>query len=174
MTNSLRDLTASSYEDAKRKLMTGRKSVLVIRAVAADAETTASESELSDAIFGTHGDAVNLKSQFRACSDGKLQFEPLTSNKLVRSDGVYTVNLPTTFVSEAEEGNIADAMVEQAQSDLGAPLDQLADYVMVCIPPGSTGGWVGYAFKNHWLSVYADDNCKNGPVQMHEIGTSRQ
>lgn len=174
MTNSLRGLTESSYEDAKRKLLTGIKRVLVIRAVAADAETTASESELSDVIFGTHGDEVNLKSQYSACSDGKLQFEPLTSNKLVGSDGVYTVNVPDIFVSEAKDSNVQDAIVKQAQYDLGAPLDQLADYVMLCLPPGSPGGWAGLAFINHWLSFYTDDYCGSVPVQLHEIGTLRQ
>jgi hypothetical protein len=98
MTNSGRDLVEDSYNIQNRNLMTGTKRVLVIRAVAADRATTASESMLSDDIFGTNGDPVNLKSQYNQCSDGKLVFQPLTSNTLVGSDGVYTVSLPTTYV----------------------------------------------------------------------------
>jgi hypothetical protein len=53
-----------------RKLQTGTKTVLVIRANAMDKSTTASENELSDDIFGTSGDVLNLKSQYALCSDG--------------------------------------------------------------------------------------------------------
>jgi hypothetical protein len=177
MSNSFRDLSESSYEDKKRKLMTGKKSVLVIRAVAADKETTASESQLSNNIFGTFGDSVTLKSQFSACSDGKLQFKPLTSNKLVGSDGVYTVRLPTTFVTNVTEATIREAILKKAQSDLGASLDKVADYVMLCLPPGTLrthGDWAAYAYVNHWLSVFNNEHCQHSFIQLHEIGTLRQ
>jgi hypothetical protein len=150
--------------------MTGTKKVLVIRAVAADRSTTASESTLSDEIFGTSGDPVNLKSQYSRCSDGKLQFQPLTTNKKVGSDGVYTVKLPTTYVSGANDGTIRDAMVSKAAADLGASLDRIADYVMLCLPPGTSGGWIAYAYVNHWLSVFNDKECNFPWVQLHEIG----
>jgi hypothetical protein len=149
--------------------MTGTKRVLVIRAIAADQSTTASESTLSDDIFGTLGDAVNLRSQYSQCSDGKLQFQPLTTNTLVGTDGVYTVNLPTTIVSGASDSTIRDAMVNQATADLGT-LTNIADYVMLCLPPGTSGGWIAYAYINYWMSVYNDVWCQYPSAQLHEIG----
>jgi hypothetical protein len=150
--------------------MTGTKSVLVIRAIAADQSTTASESTLSDDIFGTFGDPVNLRSQYSQCSDGKLQFQPLTTNSLVGSDGVYTVTLPSTFVTGASDGTIRDAMLIKAIVDLGEYLNIIADYVMLCLPPGTTGDWLAYAYINHWLSVYNDVWCQYPSGQLHEIG----
>jgi hypothetical protein len=150
--------------------MTGTKRVLVIRAVASDRSTTASESTLADDIFGTFGDPVNLKSQYSQCSDGKLQFQPLTTNSKVGSDGVYTVSLPTTVVSGASDGTIRDAMVSKAVADLGASLNSIADYVMLCLPPGTSGGWIAYAYINHWLSVYNDVWCQYPSAQLHEVG----
>jgi hypothetical protein len=152
-----------------RKLQTVTKRVLVIRAVAADSSTTASESTLSDDIFGTLGDAVNLKSQYSSCSNGKLLFEPLTTNSLVGTDGVYTVSLPTTFVSGASDGTIREAMVNKATADLGT-LTSIADYVMLCLPPGTSGGWIAYAYVNWWLSVYNDVWCQYPSAQLHEMG----
>jgi hypothetical protein len=161
------------YDLMNRNLMTGTKTVLVIRAVAADSATTASEETLSDDVFGTLGDAVNLKSQYSQCSDGQLQFEPLTTNSLVGADGVYTVNLPNTFVTVADNGVIKDAMVNQAIADLGAPLETIANYVVLCLPPGTAGDWIAYAYINHWLSVYNDVWCQYPSAQMHELGKSR-
>jgi len=42
--------------------------------------------------------------------------------------------------------------------------------VMICVPPGTAGDWVAYAYSNHWLSVYNDEWCTYPSVQMHEIG----
>jgi hypothetical protein len=140
-------------------LRTGTKRVLVLRAVASDKVTTASESELSDDIFGTSGDIINLKSQYRSCSDNQLIFEPLTTNSLVS----------TTVVTNANDGDIVTAMLDQATADLGS-LTSLADYVMVCVPPGTAGGWIAYAYINYWLSVYNDNWCRYPSGQLHEIG----
>jgi hypothetical protein len=155
-------------------LQSGTKTVLVIRAIASDKSTTASESELSDDIFGTFGDAVNLKSQYALCSDGKLQFQPLTTNSLVGTDGVYTISLPTTAISGIDHNVIRDAMTAKAASDLGASLNSIADYVMLCMPQGTLFGtaadWLAYAYVNSWLSVYNDNWCRYPSAQLHEVG----
>jgi hypothetical protein len=154
--------------------MTGTKKVLVIRAITADGATTASELTLSNDIFGKLGDDGNLQSQYSQCSDGKLQFQPLRTNSLVGSDGVYTVTLPTTFVSGKNDGTIRDAMVSKATFDLGVPLNSIADHVMLCLPPGTAGSWVAYSYVNHWLSVFNDVWCQYPSAQLHEIGTYPQ
>ena len=136
-----------------RKLATVVKKVLVLRIQAADAVTTASETQLADDVFGAAGDVLNLKSQFNQCSYGQLQFEPTTSNAIVGTEGVYTVTLPTTIVTGAADNPIAWAAVDQATADLGT-LTNFADHVMVCMPPGTSGGWIAYAYINYWLSVF--------------------
>jgi hypothetical protein len=156
-----------------RKLQTVTKTVLVLRAVANDTTTSASESELSDDIFGTSGDALNLKSQYASCSDGKLQFQPLITNNLVGVDGVYTVNLPSTIVTGATRETIRDAMINQAATDLGARLNTIANHVMVCIPPGTATSWIGNGNINSWRSMFNDNWCRFPSLQLHEIGKWR-
>ena len=51
---------------------TSDKRVLVVRVVAPDSETTASQTTLSDSVFGNGRDPLNLKSQYEACSHNKL------------------------------------------------------------------------------------------------------
>jgi hypothetical protein len=161
----------------ERNLQTVTKTVLVIRAIASDRSTTSSESVLSDDIFGTSGDAVNLKSQYAECSDGKLQFQPLTTNALVGTDGVYTISLPTTVIAGSTYQTIEDAMKTKAASDLGASLTSIANHVILCMPGGTVFGastsWVAYAYVNHWLSVYNDEWCRSPSAQLHEIGKSK-
>lgn len=41
---------------------------------------------------------------------------------------------------------------------------------MVCIPPGTSGDWIAYAYINSPLSVYNDNWCNSISAQMHEIG----
>jgi len=60
------------YEDKE-------KTVLVVRVIATDGATTATEAELSDSVFGTDGDPVNLKSQYEACSHDKMKILPAPS-----------------------------------------------------------------------------------------------
>jgi hypothetical protein len=100
-----------------------------------------------------------------------LIFEPLTTNSLVGTDGVYTVNIPSTVVAGAADGDIVTAMVDKATADLGS-LTTLVDYVMVCVPPGTSGGWIAYAYINYWLSVFNDNWCRYPSGQLHEIGKS--
>ena len=145
------------------------KKVLVIRFVASDAQTTATETELADDmfgasgeladgifdhifddIFGASGDVVNLQSQYNACSYGQLQFNALTSNTAVGTDGVYTVNLPDTVIAGAADSTIRNAARDEATAQLGT-LTDIADHVIICLPPG-TGDWLAYAYVNHWLS----------------------
>ena len=152
-----------------RNLATVVKKVLVLRIQAADASTTASETQLADDVFGAAGDVFNLKSQYNQCSYGQLQFDKATSNALVGTDGVYTVTLPTTIITGAADNPIAWAAVNKATAELGT-LTNFADHVMVCMPPGTSGGWIAYAYINHWLSVYNNAWCGYPSGLLHEFG----
>jgi hypothetical protein len=149
------------------------KKVLVIRVETADATTTASEAELENKIFGANGDILNLKSLYNQCSSGQLRFEPQTNNNLIGTDGVYTVSLPNHNVIGTDNDVIRDAAIDQASVDFGnVALDEIADHVIICLPPGTNGEeWLAYAYVNYWLSVFNDYWCKSPSVQMHEMGT---
>ena len=117
---------------------------------------------------------MNLKTQYGLCSDGKLQFEPLMTNPLVGTDGVYTVNLTTIVINGSDLISIYNDMVKVAKSNLG--VDYLeANHVMFCIPPGTLLGnnsWETYhseEYSSH--SVYNDIWCSSPWAQLHEIGT---
>lgn len=124
----------------------------MVRAIAGDTQTTSSETDISNKVFGTDGDPVNLKSQFDACSDGALTFDRVSSNgglsstitDYIGADSVITVNLSENAIG-TENGIIRNAMQAKAQTDLGVTnLNDVADYVMFCLPPGTSGGWIAY------------------------------
>jgi hypothetical protein len=151
-----------------RKLQSGTKKVLVIRAVASGGvATSASESALRNDVFV---DSVNLRRQVRACSRDQLILQPATA-PLVGTDGVYTVNLPTTTVSSSTFFSFLNAMLVKATSDLGL-LNNVANYVMFCLPPGtSPSGIISLAFVNSWLSAFNNDWCRSPSAQLLNFGT---
>ncbi|KAL3799013.1 hypothetical protein HJC23_005152 [Cyclotella cryptica] len=164
----------------------GNKTVLAVRVVAAGNKTTSlDEFSLSDSIFGIGVDKVNLASQYDACSYGKLKFvtAPNRSGRSPDSgnvdiiNGVATVRLPSVSVTKGT-ATMRNAITKELNRIFGtANPNELADYVMYCLPPGTfaaggTSSKVGYAYYNSWLSVFNDDWCSSVSLQMHEIGHS--
>jgi hypothetical protein len=161
-----------SSAGGKQVTTVGTKTVLILRVDAQDSRTSASEAELADDVFGSSGDQLNLKSQYSACSGGKLTFGPLKTNSIVGTDGVYTVKLPKLAVDGMNDGALLTEVINAASSSLGARLDTIASHVMICLPPGTQGAWIAYGYFNSYLTVYNDDWCRFPSAQMHEIGTS--
>ena len=140
-------------EESSRRLVTGTRAVLVVRADAADVSTTKSNEGLEDDIFGTGNDAVNLVSQYDACSYGQLQFEAAATP-------VLTVQISNT-VTGANDGTIRQAMEDEANILLGQNVYSFANHVMFCLPRGTvtssgSSGWIGYANLPGSRSVYND------------------
>lgn len=149
----------------RRLIITGNKEVLVVR----EARTESTAFEISDEIFGTNGDTVNLAKQYSACSYGQLTFSPVVGDKV--TGGVLTVSIETTnnVIVGNSDGVIREKMKTAARDELnGGYLG--ADYVMLCIPPGTDGNWIAYAYINYWLSVYNNKWCNFPSGQMHELG----
>lgn len=165
-------LSGEEPHERRRLAALGIKSVLAIRVTdGSDVTTGSSLSEISNFIFGTSGDTVNLKSQYDACSQGKLLFEPfngLTTTNVPISDGVVNVTIPES-VNGVSRYTAEDYVMDAAGVLLGNLPNQF-DHVMLCIPPGTSGNWIAYAYINSWLSVYNDDWCNYVSGQMHEIG----
>eukprot|EP00814_Leptocylindrus_danicus_P016466 CAMPEP_0116013620 /NCGR_PEP_ID=MMETSP0321-20121206/5828_1 /TAXON_ID=163516 /ORGANISM="Leptocylindrus danicus var. danicus, Strain B650" /LENGTH=672 /DNA_ID=CAMNT_0003483191 /DNA_START=45 /DNA_END=2060 /DNA_ORIENTATION=+ len=167
------DETRMVGDGSRRSLATviGDKEMLAIRVIAPDASMSSSESDISDSWFGTSGDLVNLKSQYEACSYGQLRCEgasKTTSTGATVSNGVHTIEISST-VSGVADGTVRTAVVNEATTALGSLSGQF-DHVILCLPPGTAGSWIAYAYVNHWLSVYNDEWCNYVSGQMHEIG----
>ena len=152
--------------EGRRLDSVGDKSVLVVRVVLADGAPTSSVAQLSDSVFGTDGDTINLKSQYAACSQDQLNFNPTTGTGIV--DGVIEVTLPNT-VSEGDAA-VRNAVTTALNAQFGVTSPTaIADHVMYCLPTG-TMPYLAYAYINHWLSVYSDQWCDRPSAQMHEVG----
>jgi len=82
----------------RRRLTTGTKTVLVVRVVATDSSTTASAAQLSDSVFGTNGDLVNLKTQYAACSHNQLQFQPATGTGITNGNQIVDGTSPSMCI----------------------------------------------------------------------------
>ena len=154
---------------------TGQKETLALWVQAADASTSTtprgSTGSISDEIFGTHGDNVNLRSQYNSCSFDQVDFFPATgasTNGPVVSEGVFDVQISET-VAGVDNSIIRSAVQSAATTQLGN-LPAQYNHVMMCLPPGTSGGWIAYAYINHWLSVYNDQWCNYPSGQMHELG----
>lgn len=136
----------------------GNKALLVVRVATLDANTSYSATKLSQSVFG-QGSA---KSQYSACSFNQLNFHPAIGDGV--SKGVIEITILQN-ITKTSRNVIQNAITEKLG---GKPL--YADHVMYCLPPGTSGGWIAYAYVNHWLSVYNDKWCTYLSGQMHEIG----
>jgi hypothetical protein len=117
----------------------GNRKVLVVRVIASDRQTSATAAQLSDSIFGTSGDAHNLKSQYEACSGGAVTISPATGNNIV--NGVATVTI-TQSANGRPMSAVETDVTAAATNLLGNLKDGQWDFVMFCLPPGVTGGYV--------------------------------
>jgi len=169
----------SNRQNNRRLLQTSRthgvKKVLVVRADAQGSATTPTRETLSNKIFGTHGDSNTLRSQYFACSQGKVVFQPfegMTTGGTVIQNGVLDVTIDITAPGTSRY-DIEDALEKAADQLVGSLHDQF-DHVMLCLPPGTTSGsnrnWVAYGYVNSWLSVFNDGFCNSMSTQVHEIG----
>eukprot|EP00532_Pseudo-nitzschia_australis_P010630 CAMPEP_0168228272 /NCGR_PEP_ID=MMETSP0140_2-20121125/14560_1 /TAXON_ID=44445 /ORGANISM="Pseudo-nitzschia australis, Strain 10249 10 AB" /LENGTH=658 /DNA_ID=CAMNT_0008159819 /DNA_START=1 /DNA_END=1974 /DNA_ORIENTATION=- len=143
----------------------GTLRTLVVRVIDADKKAVAANvAQLNDDIFT---DSVSLKTQYAACSKDQLIIEPAN----VGYNGI--VEVPINIVAaNSIASTLESAAVAKAEEMYGGSegLREKFDLVMFCQPPGSSGGWVAYAFANHWASFYNDFFCQRVSAQMHEVG----
>mmetsp|Transcript_19939 Transcript_19939/g.29570 ORF Transcript_19939/g.29570 Transcript_19939/m.29570 type:complete len:625 (-) Transcript_19939:1231-3105(-) len=163
------DVVYSNVAPAKEIRLTDNNvfSVLVLRGNGLDKNVTASSAELSDSIFGTNGDSFNLRSQYRACSYDQMIFNAVLQEGT--TGGVYDVSVDKNIIGTPDH-EIRNEMVSKAKENFGTDLGNIADFVMACIPPGTPGQWIAYAYGGYYLSVYNDRWCTFPSAQMHELG----
>mmetsp|Transcript_20344 Transcript_20344/g.30258 ORF Transcript_20344/g.30258 Transcript_20344/m.30258 type:complete len:824 (-) Transcript_20344:193-2664(-) len=179
------ELLNSLDSDERRNLnvVQGTRTVLIVRVVAYDESTTRTMGELANSVFGADSgvagadDEVNLRSQYLACSHGKLTFAPTSERGLAASyygegsdisNGAVTVHVNTSIAEgdDAMRNDITDALNDMFGVSSPAVL---ADHVMYCLPPGTMSA-IAYAYINSWNSIYNDNWCTYVSAQMHEIG----
>lgn len=148
---------------------TGESIVLVIQVTANDSEPTITPANMSDHVFGTHGESLSNASQFAAISYNQKTLSPAEGPHVV--DGVLQVAIDQNVIGvDGGAGPWRNAVIAAANAKLGFSLTSQFDLVMIVCPPGMTGGWQGYAYPNHWMSVYKHSKIDNINVTMHEIG----
>jgi hypothetical protein len=151
---------------------TGLKTVLVIRVKATNSVTTSSEAQLADDVFGDNGDVNNLRSQYLACSYGQLEFQK-TQNRNGRTTNIRSgvVTVRTGIRAESGDTKMINTINDELKSEFGTNVENLADFVMYCLPPGTMHKYdIAYAWMNGFQSVYNDEVCSHVSAQMHEVG----
>lgn len=106
-------------------IVEGDVSVLIIRVQAANAATTFSEIQLSDSVFGNNADGngadpVTLRSQYFACSHGKLRFRPADS-RVGRTSRIVNGATTITVDSFTSQGDaiMRNAITQKINEEFG-------------------------------------------------------
>ena len=114
----VQSLFERNLEDSNhRKLAstTGTRSVLAVRVIASDGQYGFNETTLSDEVFGTFGDPVNLASQYKACSFDQLNFVP-AEDPLI-TNGVVTITVDTSITQG--DGAVRNAVTSAINAQFG-------------------------------------------------------
>jgi hypothetical protein len=136
--------TNDNVFDYRRELLSGDRTVLAIRVTANDKKTSFSQKRLSNKIFGSRGDAINLSERFDTCSYGQVTMSPYSGTTFKGTTipdtarvGVVTIDINKN-VGGSKDGDIRDAVLDAAEAQLGN-LERQFDHVMLCLPVRTVG-----------------------------------
>jgi len=129
-------------------------------------------NEIEGAIFGNgqKGSPLNpvasLVSQYKAVSHGQLVLIPAAGDGIL--NGVAEVEVNVKIAGRAVDGELPKIIFDRAAAALGKPLEEVADFIIVCLPDGATvnGSADWSAFAKHLEPV------STVVVQDTSIGTS--
>jgi hypothetical protein len=167
----------AKLQDQRRRLavVTGTKPVLAVKVIHTGlgpgggpslGTTTNNATVIADSIFGAAvggPDLVNMNSQFKACSHGKLNMIPAanraSSNGAVTNivNGVVEVTVNTNCTTLPCDGVMRNNVNSALSAAFGSAIlgGSTANHVMHCLPPNAMSG-IAYAYVNSWNSVYSD------------------
>eukprot|EP00571_Detonula_confervacea_P011798 CAMPEP_0172298830 /NCGR_PEP_ID=MMETSP1058-20130122/1300_1 /TAXON_ID=83371 /ORGANISM="Detonula confervacea, Strain CCMP 353" /LENGTH=598 /DNA_ID=CAMNT_0013008123 /DNA_START=69 /DNA_END=1862 /DNA_ORIENTATION=+ len=153
--------------------LTGLKPMLAVRVIDSVGKVHPnSPAAMSDNIFGTGTDVVNLKNQLEACSFGKLEIGVGVgaSQEVDGAPGMIEVTLDIELVGNSRSA-ILNAAKVKVQDLLGhslpGPYEQIMFNLQGCY---QDCGWAAYAYINRWDSVYQGNYYYMTGVQVHELG----
>jgi hypothetical protein len=119
----------------------GTHSVVVVRVLASNTKVQHSAAVLSDKVFGTSGDAINLCERFRSCSYGKLQMEP--TNHTLATNGVVEITVATEITRQTTSEEVVNAVKMQLGALVGGSdvsIKESFRHVIMCVPTGTVLG----------------------------------
>jgi hypothetical protein len=145
------------------------RKVLVLRVSTSDATPKLSQPELTDNFFAD--DSLTLRSQYNACSFGKMIFEPAEDDeKTGIIGGVLEIKLDMKAVNTTRR-TLTNAATLAAQLALNVvSLEGNYDNVIYCHPPGTLENWEGFSYMNYFVSAFNDEFCGYVSGNMHEVG----
>eukprot|EP00548_Thalassiothrix_antarctica_P016216 CAMPEP_0194194290 /NCGR_PEP_ID=MMETSP0154-20130528/75503_1 /TAXON_ID=1049557 /ORGANISM="Thalassiothrix antarctica, Strain L6-D1" /LENGTH=954 /DNA_ID=CAMNT_0038918707 /DNA_START=30 /DNA_END=2890 /DNA_ORIENTATION=- len=173
----------------RRKLVTksGDTYYLVVRVI--DINGLAhphSTVTMSDNMFGTINDPVNMKSQIYDCSAGALNIVPgypdsATEAQKVNIDavtvdlehpaGFMEANINIDITTASSRYDVRNAIITKVNELLGFTLPGPFDHVVFNIEKCYLDcGWAAYAYINSWNQVYQGNYYLQTGVQVHEYG----
>ena len=137
------------------------RSVIALRVIALDAESTSTANGVSDDIFGIDGKYFTMKPQFNSYSHGKFDtaaFSGTTDAGINVTNGVIETNTETTIIGRSA-GDVVDEVLSQAKKKIGN-LEKQFDFVMLFLPPVTIlvgeSIWKTCPYLNFYLSVHND------------------
>lgn len=151
-------------------IVEGKKPILAVKVFDVNGlARSENPAAISDDIFGTGTDPVNLKSQMAACSFGKLNItaglESPDPNEV--APGVIEVSIGISL-TDNDRYTIRNAVTAAVQTKLGHSLPGPYQQVMYVLQSCYVGcGWAAYAYINSWNSVYQGGYYKQTGVLMH-------
>ena len=152
------------------------RSILVVYVETNDSIISVSEQEVKNAVFGDCDSVTTtLRCQFAQCSLGKILFSPASAdikdgfgNPI--SGGLAKVKVSLNAygdgLSPSEIRNNALDVLERANN--AASLKQLADHVIVVVPPGDYNNAANAS--GDWLTTFNDAWITDAVALMHELG----
>lgn len=137
------------------------KTLAMVSISTLDSSSSYSAQDMADALMDPN--KINLRTQFEACSFGKLQWE-------VAPGGLIDIKLPDTVTNLKTDNAVIVATQRFLKKTKNLKsVSDLADKVIMCLPPG-TGAWAGRAGVDHWRVQMNDHWCLSLSGTMHEIG----
>jgi len=144
----------------------GDFTLAVIRVTAAGRNSpTDSAAQISDYVFGTDGDQLNLLTGYKTCSGGKVTFSPGIGKYL--KNGVLDLNIPQyiDFINMS----FIEAYVTDELERLGWDHTRFT-HVLYVLPSRLERGGDAFAYAGGYLSVFYDTIIRSNIIQMHELG----
>jgi len=155
--------TASSRTTPASRLgsgTTGNHTIAVVRISTSDSTPDMDADTLRSAMFSP--DQVNLKTQYEACSFGKLQLN-------LAPAGVVDVYVDESIHSFTSASNLVTAAQQVLNDEMNLAASDLGEKVLMCLPPG-IDGWVASSGVKHWRAQFNNEWCVSLTATMHEIG----
>jgi hypothetical protein len=141
---------------------------------------------MSDNLYGTGSDQINLKSQLTACSNGKYTVIPggkpgYDTSPLESAPGVIDIqiDLDITNSTTSTRSKVRDAARDEAERELGAhfnlstttTLTRYVDHALFSLENCYVEcGWAAYAGAGSYYQFYQGRYYAMAGVQLHEHG----